>query len=575
MNALQPVHTEKTECQDCFKCVRHCPVKAIKVSQGSAEVVPELCLACGQCVRVCPVGAKRVRDDRGRVRQLLALKARVIVSLAPSYAGEFPGIPPERLAGALRQLGFWAVSETALGAEQVSAHIAETLRRDPAPRLLISSACPAAVDLLRKYYPRLVPALTDLLSPVLAHARWLRRLYGEDIGVVFIGPCVAKKREADDHPEWLDAVLTFQNLRDWLAETGWLDRLDALPPADLVPCRAGNGALYPVEGGMIAGIRRDASPADAGAMTLSGLQRIMEALEGLEEAPLDQPLFLELLACEGGCINGPQATRSGQSILKRQCVLRLAGAAPAQPESPRPPILQPFAAAAIPISRFSETEILDALRQVGKLRPEDELNCGGCGYENCRAFAAALLDGKAEPTMCVSHMRKLAQNKANALIRAIPAGVLIVNDTLRIVECNRTLASLLGEDTLLAYEACPGLAGVGLDKVIPLSRLIETVLHGGQETLERDVRIDGRIFHTTLFTIEPHRLVGAILADVTQPAIRRRQVIRKAEEVIRKNLSTVQQIAFLLGENAAESEATLQSIIQSFAPPPDDPPEAR
>lgn len=575
MNYLQPVHTEKTECQDCFKCVRHCPIKAIKVSRGSAEVVPELCLACGHCITVCPVSAKRVRDDRGRVRQLLAQKPRVVVSLAPSYASEFSQVPPERLAGALHQLGFWAVSETALGAEHVSAHIAAELHRNPGPRLLISSACPAAVDLLRKYYPHLVPALTDVLSPVLAHARWLRQHYGDDIGIVFIGPCVAKKRESDEHPELLDAVLTFQNLRDWLTESGGLDQLRTAPPADFIPCRAGNGALYPVEGGMIAGIRRDASPADAGAMTLSGVQRIMDALDGLEAAPLDQPLFLELLACDGGCINGPQVTRGGQSILKRQNVLRLAGAEPARPGGPPPSLIQPFAAAAIPAPRFSEREILGALRQVGKQRPEDELNCGGCGYENCRAFAAALLEGKAEPTMCVSHMRKLAQNKANALIRAIPAGVLIVNESLRIVECNRTLATLLGEDTVLAYDARPGLEGVGLDKVIPLSRLIENVLHGGQETLERDVRVAGRIFHTTLFTIEPHRLVGAILADVTQPAIRRSQVIRKAEEVIRKNLSTVQQIAYLLGENAAESEATLQSIIHSFAPPPDDSPEDR
>ena len=570
MSRLHPVYTEKAECQDCFKCVRQCPVKAIKVERGSAAIVPELCLSCGHCVTVCPVGAKRVRHDLDSVRSVLARRRRVIVSLAPSFSTEFCGVPPERLSGALRRLGFWGVSETALGAELVSAAVTRMLLADPTPRLLLSSACPAAVELIRKYYPELVPCLTGVVSPVLAHARWLRQQYGADTGVVFVGPCVAKKLDADEHPALLDAAITFRHLREWLAEAGLEGALATGEPAPLVPCRAGNGALYPVEGGMIAGIRGQASVVDAGAVTLSGVGRIMDALKGLRGAPLRQPLFVELLACEGGCINGPQSSMPGQSIVKRQHVLQTAGDRPASPGGPTPALDLVVSPAAVRTGRHADAELRAALRRVGKYVPRDELNCGGCGYEDCRAFAGALLDGKAEPAMCVSHMRKLAQNKASALLRAMPAGVLIVDDALRVVECNRTLAEMLGEDAVAAYDARPGLEGVDLDKLLPLGRLIEEVLHGAADAGERDLRIAGRVFHTTLFAIEPNRLAGAILADVTQPAVRRQQVIRQAEEVIRKNLATVQQIAYLLGENAAESESTLQSIIRSFEPPPEE-----
>ncbi len=575
MNRLQPVYTEKAECQDCFKCVRQCPVKAIKVERGSAEVVPALCLSCGHCVTVCPVGAKRVRADLDRVRELIAQRKQVLVSLAPSYVTEFCGVSPGRLAGALRLLGFWGVSETALGAELVSARVARMLQDDPAPRLLLSSACPSAVELLRKYYPDLVPGLTDVVSPVLAHCRWLRQQYGAGIAIVFIGPCVAKKLDADDHPELLDAAITFRHLREWLASAGLEGSLATAEPAEFIPCRAGNGALYPVEGGMIAGIRGQASVVDAGALTISGVGRIMDALKGLRGAPLRQPLFVELLACEGGCINGPQSSTPGQSIIKRQHVVQTAGDRPAALEGPAPALDATVAAAGIRVERYTDAELSAALRRVGKRVPRDELNCSGCGYEDCRAFARALLDGKAEPAMCVSHLRKLAQNKASALLHAMPAGVLIVDDALRVVECNRTLATMLGEDAVLAYDAKPGLEGVDLDKLLPLGRLIEGVLHGAPDAWERDVRVAGRVFHMTLFAIEPHRLAGAILADVTQPAVRRQQVIRQAEEVIRKNLATVQQIAYLLGENAAESEATLQSIIRSFEPPAEEPAEPR
>ncbi len=214
MNLLNPIYTEKRECQDCYKCVRRCPVKAIKVQDGCATVIAETCILCGRCVDACPNEAKRVRDDLPRAKQLLALDKRVFVSLAPSWTADFRDVTPSQMVASLRSLGFHGVSETALGAEHVSAHVLELLRQHP-DRVFLSSACPSAVSLLERHHAEQATLLTGLLSPLLAHCHLLRRTFGDDIGVVFIGPCIAKKGEADANSDILDVVLTFEDLHRW------------------------------------------------------------------------------------------------------------------------------------------------------------------------------------------------------------------------------------------------------------------------------------------------------------------------------------------------------------------------
>ena len=184
MNPLHPIYTERTECQDCYKCIRECPVKAIQVIDGHAGVMVDRCILCGHCVNVCPRQAKKVRDDLGRARQLLARRSAVYVSLAPSYVSEFPQVAPGQMIAALKRLGFAGVSETALGAEEVSAHVADLIQTG-GNALHISSACPTVVDYLRMYHPQYAPAVTPLLSPVLAHAKLLKKTFGEEIGIVF------------------------------------------------------------------------------------------------------------------------------------------------------------------------------------------------------------------------------------------------------------------------------------------------------------------------------------------------------------------------------------------------------
>ncbi len=569
MNFQSPIYTEKTQCQDCYKCIRECPVKAIRVENGHAMVVSELCVLCGHCVTICPAGAKRVRDDKARARQLLSLKDRVVVSLAPSFASEFSGINPGQLVAALKKLGFYGVSETAIGADLVSSMLAEDFgSRDPSSRqkLFLSSACPVAVEFIKRYMREYAPYITDRASPLLAHARYLRRELGPDVGIVFIGPCIAKKREAD---VWktVDCAITFRDLKHWFEQAG-IDpaRMDAgNGSGEFIPERAAKGSLYPIDGGMIAAIKKYPGSDGVHMMSVTGLDEIELAIRGLEPDKLTSPLFMELLACPGGCVNGPQTSHHAPTAIKRIDLLDYAESARETLDAARPEMGDTLPVALpTPISHTDE-EIRAALRQVGKLELQDELNCGSCGYDTCRSFAAAMLDHHAERTMCVSYMRKLAQKKANGLIRAIPSGVVICDSSLKIIECNENFARLMGGEIYSMFEAKPGMEGADLEKITGLSRFFRDVMSGdGPDAVEHELREGKKIFHATVFSIEKGESACGVIQDVTAPQIQRDRVIKQAKRVIDKNLAVVQKIAFLLGENAAETEASLNSIIESF-----------
>ncbi len=567
MNRLEPIYTEKTQCQDCYKCVRRCPVKAIKIKENSATVVPELCILCGKCVNVCPVQAKRIREDLEGAKRLVASGKKVIASLAPSFVTEFGNVEPEQLVGALKKLGFYGVSETSLGAETVSAGTAELLKNGD-KNLYISSACPSTVELIRKYYPEYSQFISPLLSPVLAHCRMLRKIYGEDIGIVFFNPCVAKKKEADSFPHLLDAALTFRELRMWLDDGGIKpERCRAGEDDGFIPRRSCEGALYPVEGGMNEGVRKLDVPNDVHFLSFSGVEVVEAALQGLNPDRIKGKLFIELLACSGGCVNGPRATHRSDTIGKMVDVYGYARRSEGREEGDELDISAAFPAEPVKKIEHNEEEIREALRSIGKMTERDELNCGGCGYDSCRLFAAAYLEGKAEPVMCVSYMRKLAMNKANALIKAMPSGVVIVDETMRIVECNRRFAEIIGGDILAVFEAYPGLEGASLRKSVPFHEVFSDFMKRNTESvMEKKIRNEDKIIHITLFPIEKGRIVGGIIQDITLPAVEREQIINKAQDVIKKNLTTVQQIAYLLGENAAETEVILNSIIDSFSP---------
>lgn len=567
MNHSYPVYTIEAECQDCYKCVRHCPVKAIRVRDGHATVLPELCVACGKCVEVCPVKAKQVRNGAGRARLLLGEKAPVYASLAPSWVSEFKGIEPRKLIRALKLLGFAGVSETALGAQLVSARVARELDAGNASGLVLSSACPTAVDFVRKYLPALASTITPVGSPLMAHCRLLRDHFGEGIRIIFIGPCIGKKNEADRNPELLNLALTYPELRQMLREAGiQLERLSPEPADQFVPEAAEEGAQYPVEGGMNDTIRFQSSNPRVHYATVTGLDNIELSLGDLKEAPAGETVFVEMLACPGGCVHGPCAEHDSPGLLERLRVLRYTRW-PEHPRErqtagsidavfPKEPVTPPSPAAG---------EIVAALRSIGKTTPEDELNCDGCGYDTCRNFAQALIAGHAEPSMCVSYLKKQAQKKANALLRSISSGVVIADRQLRIVECNRKFAELFGEETVEMFDACPGLAGADLTRIVPFANLFESSLRSGRDLRRDSLKADKRLFNLNLFTIDPGEVVGAVIFDVTNTELRREQIAARAREVIDRNIATVQEIACRLGEQMADTELLLRSIADDYA----------
>ncbi len=566
MNSKTPIYTERTECQDCFKCIRECPVKAIKVENACAAVIPELCIMCGHCVEVCPNGAKHVRDDLKRARQLLIEKEKVYASIAPSFVSEFPDIPASAIIRALKKLGFQGVSETALGAEQVSGSSARLLQ-DKTPRVIISTACPVVVNFIRKYHPQYAKCLMPHVSPVLAHCKLLRESYGPEIGIVFFSPCIGKKQEADANPNLLDVALTFEDMRRWLIEDGL--SFDAFGNTeDFVPYAAREGALYPVDGGMMAGVKASCSVMEPDCMSFSGIRNIQKAIAGLTEIRLSNPVFLELLACEGGCVNGPKASNRHATVRKRCQIISYAKYSCDQ--IPRPLEADEMLGLApdpVPVKEYTDKMIQQTLQTVGKYSQEDELNCSGCGYDNCREFAKALIDGKAEKVMCVTYMRKLAQKKANALMEKVPSAIVLVDEEVRLIDCNLNFAKILGPEVEKVFRSKPGLEGIFLREIAPFYSLFKTVLEKGQDMLNRDLSYEKSVFHVDIFTIEPQRVVCGIFQDITKPTIHKEAMIHKAQDVIKKNLTTVQQIAYLLGENAAESEVILNSIIQSITTP--------
>jgi len=562
MERRNPIYTQERECQDCHKCIRECPVKAIRVEDGYARVVPELCIMCGNCVLACPSSAKRVRDDLPTAKDLLKSGRKVIVSLAPSFVAQFSGERPAQLIHALKKLGFFAVSETALGAQRVSASIFALMRSEP-KQIWISSACPVVVDFIGKYHPECQPHVFGVLSPLLTHCKMLRARYGDEVAIVFIGPCIAKKTEAEQHPELLDAVLTFEDLGHWLDEEGiHLNEISETPEDRFQPEEAEEGALYPIDGGMVPGVAGNSEVNSSQFMSFSGLSNVEQALKGIAEWKPEHNIFFELTACAGSCVNGPKAGRNSSVARRRYDILHYAKPATELPRKLSMRIDRQYTASPVARNEYSELQLQEALRTVGKYSAEDELNCGGCGYDSCRDFAHALIARNAERMMCATYTRKLAQKKANALLQKMPSAVVIVDEDLKIIECNTNFVHLFADDV----EQSKDLEGSALDAVIPFSYLFRRVLDSDEDIVGHDIRYQRSILNTSIFTIEPHSVMCGIFQDITKPIFQKEQIIGRAREVIQKNLKTVQQIAFLLGENAADSEIILNSIVRSFSP---------
>ncbi|MBE6395091.1 MAG: [Fe-S]-binding protein [Lentisphaerae bacterium] len=554
-----PVYTTENECQDCYKCVRHCHCKAIRIVDGKASVIAENCVACGECVKVCPSHAKKIRTDLPRLRQLLGTNVKLYASIAPSFTAYFPGTTIGQLAAALKKIGFAGVAETAVGAQTVSCQTADFLKNTNLS-IVISSACPACVDYIRKYHPKYTANIVPLYSPVMAHCQMIKEQFGEDCKVVFFGPCAAKKNEADRNPETLSLAVTFAVLEELFEENGITPMAEE--ESELFMDKAEEGRFYAIEGGMNDTLRDDNRGVRY--ISVSGLDNLDRMLRFYNGSIGERKIFLEALACPGGCINGPvipAAYAGGLDIIAETD--KISTMESSSKRNVPNNIEEKFSAESLPKYNVSEKELTIALARVGKFTREDELNCGACGYNTCREFATALLQHKAEEAMCHTYLRKNFERTSNALIRFIPAAVVMVDENLNICECNRNFAMMSGMTEV--YDALGNLNTIAIDNALPgFSELFSSVISNGGEIEKFNQKLQDKIVNISVFSIAHGKSAGAVIQDITKNELQREHIAEKAREVIRKNVLTVQQVARLFGEHVADTEILLNEIAGSY-----------
>ena len=557
------VYTLYNECQDCYKCVRRCPVKSIRIQDGHACVLSDKCISCGRCVASCPSHAKRVRSDLEEVKKLLSSSKDVYVSLAPSWRASFP-CTSKQLIATLKKLGFKGVSETAIGAEEVSIETARLLNNKD-KGLMISSACPVIVKYIRLYKPELSEYIVPIASPALTHAKYLKKTYGKNISVVFIGPCIAKKEESDTHKDLIDFALTFEELKIWLKDADRKIETGDCIEETFVPDIAHEGTLYPMDGGMNETIRKVGVKDNVHLSQVCSLEAFDAAVNDLSIDKLKNPIFIEALACVGGCVHGPCISTKLSDTNNVSRILRHVKYRQPIPKKAKVVVAEEYTPTPVNNQAYSMNEIREALRRIGKYTPEDELNCAGCGYQTCQEMAKALLDGNAEPSMCVSYMRKLATKKADALIKNIPSAMVILDKNLNILETNEAFIKMFVKTDKEQYFADPQkLIGYPISNFFEAQKVFSTAISAQKEMHKENHRYNNKFYDLHVFPIEEDVSIGVTITDITNVNHSHEIVAQKAKEVIDKNITTVQQIACLLGEHMVETETILNTIASEY-----------
>ncbi len=562
------IYTDKAQCRDCYRCVRACPVKAIRMEDGQASVVSDLCIGCGTCIRECPQHAKAFRNDLTRARNLLIRCRTTALSIAPSFAALFSDWQRRRLPSALRQLGFSHVSETSIGAYFVAHETVRLMRENP-DKPQISSACPAAVKLIEKYYPECVEFLSPVVSPMIAHARLLRKKLGEDCGVVFIGPCVAKKQEAQ-RPGLagdVDVVLTFAELQEWLESEG----------VDLAACEEsafddeplGDARYFPLAGGsfLAAEITPDMLACDV--LSVSGHDEIADALAALE--PESKGLLIEPLFCPQGCINGPVFCGENKNLFHRRRDILTYSALPKK-QAPAGLYATVELAASFQaddsaiVPEFTEQQIQEVFDRTGKSLPEEQLNCGACGYPSCREKAIAVLRGLAEAEMCIPFMRRLAERRTDLIIETSPNGIVILDEHLQIISMNKAFQKM--------FSCAEAVLGRPISYLMDPDMFEKAELHDGfQETIVRHDSY-GVICHQVVYRLPDAKQYVGIFVNITNVRDNqkklddlREQTVIKAQEILDQQISMAQQIAEYLGTSTAKSEELLENLLKMTQDP--------
>ncbi len=549
---------KKTNCKNCYKCIRHCPVKAIRFSGNQAHIIGNECILCGQCFVVCPQNAKQIASETEKVRVLLQSGAPVYVSIAPSFIANYPGIGIGGMKAALTKLGFTGVEETAIGATIVKLEYERMLREDGRD-VVISSCCHSINLLIQKYFPGCLPYLADVESPMQAHCQDIKKRY-PGAKTVFIGPCVAKKDEAEYYTDIVDAVLTFEELTAWLEE----EHIELTP--DMDNRNDSRARFFPTTGGILKTMTQNAPGYTY--MALDGVETCMEALRDIEAGKVHK-CFLEMSACIGSCIGGPVMEKSTNHSHVRDylSVSDYAGRSDFPVEQPDHMTLKKqFAFIEKRAAMPSEMEINQVLRQMGKFKPSQELNCGSCGYNTCREKAIAVCQGKAEISMCLPFLKDKAESFSDTIVNNTPNGLIVLNEQLEVQQINEAAKKIMN----IRYDS--DILGDQVVRVLDPAIYLQVLSTGqnvyGQQTYFAEYK---RYVEQTVVYDRDSRLLIGIMRDVTdeeRDRVRKesisRQTVEVADRVVDKQMRIVQEIASLLGETAAETKIALAKLKESI-----------
>lgn len=549
---------KKSNCKNCYKCIRYCPVKAIRFSGNQAYIIGNECILCGHCFVVCPQNAKEIVDETEKVKVFLQSPEPVIVSLAPSFIANYEGVGINSMRKALKKLGFYDVEETAIGATIVKKEY-DRMLNDVDRDIIITSCCHSVNLLVQKYYPVALEYLADVVSPMQAHCLDIKKRYPNS-KTVFIGSCIAKKDEAEYYENIVDAVLTFENLDTWLLS----ENIELEKEIDYT--ENSKARLFPTVGGILKTM--DQNNKEFNYLAVNGVENCMSVLKDIEDGKIHK-CFIEMSACKGSCINGPAISKANKSIINDYlAVSNYAGTKDFEiDQPPAHELKKTFSFIKHKLDVPSEIEISNVLRQMGKFKPSQELNCGCCGYDTCREKAIAVCQGKAQISMCLPYLKDKAESFSDTIIKNTPNGIFVLNENLEVQQINdaamkimniRSASDILGSPVVQILDPTPFLNVLNTGKDVKNERLYLTEYNRFVE-------------QTIVYTHDSHVFI-CIMRDVTEDEYERerkekisKNTIETADKVVEKQMRIVQEIASLLGETAAETKIALTKLKESIS----------
>lgn len=546
---------EKNVCKNCYKCIRYCPVKAIEIKNHAAQIIERECILCGTCTTICPQNAKADISDVDAVVDALSSGVRMIASVAPSCVAYFSTDLPT-LKQALLQLGFADVRETAEGSYLVKTEYERILQENPG-KTYITSCCASINNYIAKYRPRAQAYLLPVMTPIQAHTKLIRQQEPEDVQICYICPCTAKKGEKASEDSLFDYVLLYEELAKWLHESGiTIEERVGRNTADPKLSR-----LFPKTGGIFQTMVRN--PAWR-YLTVDGFEDCALAIDDVIAGRM-QDCFLEMNFCRGGCIGGPSFRRAQQSVVYSE--LKVRNSANTRDHDIDFNITEPVEISRCFNSRHvrkmppSEAQIVATMRAIGINSPKDELDCGMCGYSSCREKAKAVLEGKAEIGMCMPYMREKAESFANEIVDILPDALLSVDSHFCIRQINKSACELFRLDA-------QSIIGMPVSRILDEYDFVSFMASGQEHMKKRTFLPDYNIFLEMGFRRDMKSgFIVVMLEDISnrkkvhrQAMEARLQAASMADDIVDKQLRIVHEIAYLLGETAAETKVAVSDL---------------